>query len=126
MNINSIINENKLIYERIAVIGAPGSGKTFLTNEISSFFNGPIFHIDDMYWCSGSSHITDKELELKLSFIASGDKWLIDGTRVNLIEERISRANLIIYLDLTDEECVKGIEEKQKNNKTMHGCEDFE
>ncbi len=126
MDINSIVKNKKLIYKRIAVIGAPGSGKTFLTNAISQLFDGPIFHIDDIYWSSASSHITDKELEHELSSIASEDRWFIDGTRVNFIEERIRRASLIIYLDLPDEECIKGIEEKQRKNKAIHRCEDYE
>lgn len=126
MSVDKWISNGKLFADRIIVIGAPGSGKTFLSERLAPYFDGPVIHIDQILWEDDKISLSDEELQRKLDAIIKKQKWLIDGTYLRILPERISRASLIIYLDLPNEECIRGINERRKKTNIVHGCEDYE
>lgn len=126
MSVDNWFSNGKFIADRIIVIGAPGSGKTFLTERLAPYFDDPVIHIDQILWEDDKVPLNDGELHTRLDAIVKEEKWLIDGTYLRMLPARISRALLIIFLDLPNEECIRGINERRANTSIVHGCEDYE
>lgn len=85
-----------------------------------------MIHIDQILWEDDKVPLNDGELHTRLGAIVKEEKWLIDGTYLRMLPARISRALLIIFLDLPNEECIRGINERRANTSIVHGCEDYE
>ena len=126
MRIDKWFSNRKFIADKIIIIGAPGSGKTFLTERLSHYFDGPVFHVDQILWKDEKIPLSDEELDAKIKAIKKEKKWFIDGTYLRVLKDRISKAELIMYLDLPIEECICGIEIRRQSTNIVHGCEDYE
>ena len=101
--------------KKIIVIGCPGSGKSYLSKEISNILNIPCFHIDNLYWTKDKQHITREELIDKYQEVFSQDEYVLDGNYISTISERLKNANTVIFLDFSLEDCINGI--RKRNNK---------
>ncbi|WP_309601792.1 AAA family ATPase [Sphingomonas sp.] len=84
---------------RVLVIGPCGSGKSTLATMLARRLGLPLFHIDQLNWKSGWVESTKDELREKLRAIAVTDRWLIDGNYGGTLDERLPRADTIVYLD---------------------------
>lgn len=126
MSVDKWFLNGKFIADRIIVIGAPGSGKTYLTERLAPYFDGAVIHIDQILWEDNKIPLSDEELHTRLEKIIKEKKWFIDGTYLRMLSERISRALLIIFLDLPNEECIRGINERRLKTGIVHECEDYE
>lgn len=80
MNFESLFIDGKFLAERIIVIGPPGSGKTFFSEIIKDYFDGPMIHIDNVLWQNNLIPLSNEELQIQLNRIIQTDKWIIDGT----------------------------------------------
>lgn len=98
MSIDNCFSNGKFIADRIIVIGAPGSGKTFLTERLAPYFDGPVIHIDQILWEDDKIPLSDEELHSKLEAIIKEEKWFIDGTYLRMLPKRISRASLLLFV----------------------------
>ncbi len=112
-------------FKKIIVIGSPGSGKTYFSNEIKKIWNGNIYHIDDIFWENRTEHLSYEVLEQKIDEIMREDKWLIDGTYITLLRKRVMSADCIIYFDLPSEICVDSVIKRTNFTKKLHGTEDY-
>lgn len=76
-----------------------GSGKTTLSYKLKEIFNLPICHIDSIHqlpnWVLRDKDERDKMIleEVKK------EKWIMDGTFIDTLEERVKSADVIIFLD---------------------------
>lgn len=50
-----------LPYKRIVAVGNNGSGKSFLSRELSRITGLPLVHLDKEYWQPGWGHPTEEE-----------------------------------------------------------------
>lgn len=114
---------------RIAIIGAPGSGKTTLSHEIKNVFKLPVFNIDTIYqlpnWVMNDPQKRDKQIIEE----SKKEKWIIDGTFIDTLEERVKRADKIIFLDYSTFTFLKGIltrliKNYGKEKPDMPGCKE--
>lgn len=66
-------------YNKIIVIGNCGSGKSYVSKQLSNIMGLPLIHLDNEFW-KPNWVATDKEEWLKKQhqFIEK-DKWIIDG-----------------------------------------------
>lgn len=86
--------------QRICIIGNSGSGKSTLANKIGKSLNMPVYHLDK-YMCHGDFQELPHETRLKVhSELVKGDDWIIEGNFRRYLDERLSRATLVIFLSI--------------------------
>ena len=94
---------------RIAIIGGPGTGKSTLANNLGKELNLPIYHLDGIHhlanWVPRDKEERDKIILEK----TQEPKWVIDGTYKATLEERVKKADLIIFLNYSTIARLKGI-----------------
>ena len=114
---------------KIAVIGGSGTGKSTLAKNMGKILNLPVYHIDAMHhlenWVSRDKDERDRMILEK----ANKPKWVIDGTYKATLEERVKKADMIIFLDYSTIARLKGIlgryfEDKGKERPEIPGCKE--
>lgn len=97
------------MFRRIAIVGAPGTGKTTLSSELSKIYKLPVTHLDGVHhlpnWKTRSKEERDEIILSKIS----EDNWIIDGTYRHTLKPRFERATLIIWLDYSTFAQLKGV-----------------
>lgn len=114
---------------KIAIIGAPGSGKTTLSYELEKKYNLPVFNIDKVYILPNWILRDSKERDSIILEEANKEKWIIDGTFIDTLEERVKKADRIIFLDYSTITFLKGIFKRLiknygKEKPDMPGCKE--
>jgi adenylate kinase family enzyme len=98
---------------RIAVIGCGGSGKTTLANELGRRLSLPVLHIDGLYWQErpgiGRVDSTPEEWRQIHDEMIVGERWVIDGMKVGVLEARLAAADTAVFLDLPAWACLLGV-----------------
>lgn len=106
-----------------------GSGKTTLSRQLKDIYNLPVFHIDTIYqlpnWVMNDPTKRDKQILEE----AKKEKWIIDGTFIDTLEERVKRADKVIFLDYSTFTFLKGIFKRLiknygKEKPDMPGCKE--
>jgi len=85
--------------KRIAIIGNAGSGKSTLTQQLHEIFNLPVYHMDKYFWKPYWTYPDPEEYKIIHDKICDQDAWIIDAMNLRLLEYRIARADIIIFLD---------------------------
>lgn len=93
--------------KRILVIGSGGAGKSTFAVKIGKILDLPVIHIDKLHWQPGWRE-TPREDWIKIQRkVISRDKWIIDGNYLSELELRMSRADLLIFLDFSRYICIR-------------------
>jgi adenylate kinase family enzyme len=98
--------------QRVAVIGCGGSGKTTLANELGRLLKLPVVHIDSHYWRLVDGERVEsspEQWEACHRQLIAEHAWIMDGMKLGVLDERLTRADTMIYLDLSTTACVIGI-----------------
>nr|MBA4405621.1 hypothetical protein [Nanoarchaeum sp.] len=86
--------------DKVYVLGAPGSGKTFLAKKLSKILGIEHFDLDDIFWEKKYSvKRSDEEREKLLQKITKKKQWIAEGVYVSWTNEVIKNSNLVIWLD---------------------------
>ena len=91
---------------RVVVIGPPGGGKSTLARKLADITGLPLFHQDQMYWGTGWVERPREDFLASLRSALEGKEWIIDGNFVTTLQERLDRADTIIYLDFSTAKCL--------------------
>lgn len=95
---------------KISIVGLPGSGKSTLANSISAKFSIPHIQIDRFWFEAGgrrgSRDTPDLEqvrahVKEKVMRAVNAGSWVSDGFYRNLQPEIASRADVIVFLDIS-------------------------
>lgn len=106
------------IYNKIAIIGGPGCGKTKLANNISLVTNIPICHLDGLWFKENWAERDKEEFYKMLIEKINSDKWIIEGSYSKyFLKERLEKADLIIILKFSKIRILLGILQRNKMNK---------
>jgi adenylate kinase family enzyme len=96
----------------MAIIGCGGSGKTTLANALGAGLELPVVHIDSHYWRivdDGRVESTPEQWAETHRRLVAQDAWIIEGMKLGVLDERLRRADTVIYLDLSTRACLAGI-----------------
>lgn len=105
------------MYNRIAIVGAPGTGKTTLANNLSEILKIEATHIDGIHHLENWQPRDKKERDEIILDIVAKEKWIIDGTYKSTLRPRFEKADLIIWLDFSSIAQLKGIMQRYLKNK---------
>ena len=94
--------------ERIAIIGPGGAGKSTLARRLGEVTGLPLIHLDREHWRPGWVEPPREEWERRVSELAAGDRWIIDGNYGGTMEARLARADTVVFLDFGRLRCLQG------------------
>ena len=87
---------------KIHIIGGPGSGKTYLANELSGSFGIPHFDLDELQWDNESGDYGTKrdpnERDALLNKILQQNDWIIEGVYYSWCGKCFEQADRIYLL----------------------------
>jgi adenylate kinase family enzyme len=87
-------------HNRIYIIGAGGSGKTFLAKKLSERFKIPYCILDDLYWKEKyTKKFSISKIRKDLRKIANRRKWIIEGAYSKWANYALKRADIILILN---------------------------
>lgn len=117
------------MYNKIAIVGAPGTGKTTLSNILSKLYGIEVTHIDGIHHMENWVQRDKDERDKIILDIVKRDKWIIDGTYKATLKPRFEAADLIIWLDYSSFAQIKGVmgrylKNKGKEKPEIPGCKE--
>ena len=117
------------MYNRISIIGGSGSGKSTLATLLSKELNLPAIHLDSINYNANWTEIDKTERDQKILEKSNDEKWIIDGNYQKTLKPRLDNADLIIWLDYSTFQQVKGILKRyinfyKKERPEIPGCKE--
>lgn len=93
-------------YQRILVLGSPGSGKSTVADKLHELTKIPVTRLDQLFWEDNDTTVTISELEKRIEPILLENSWILDGNYDSILQQRLSRADLVIYLNVPRLVCI--------------------
>lgn len=96
------------MFQKIIVIGSPGSGKSTFSRKLRDITKLPLYYLDMIKHKSDRTEISSEEFDEKLNDILIKDQWIIDGNYQRTLEMRLKECDTVFLFDLPMEECLAG------------------
>lgn len=91
---------------RIHIFGCSGSGKTWLSNNLSVTNNIPHYDLDDIFWDNSQGTYGIKTCEEKrnqmLDDILKQNDWIIEGVYYSWLSDSFKEADRIIVINIPE------------------------
>lgn len=88
------------VMNRVMVIGDASSGKSTLADWLAARTGLPVHHLDQVYWMPDWTLRPTAEKLAMVSDLEAQDAWILDGHVSATFENRVARADTLIWLDL--------------------------
>tara|TARA_R110000868_G_scaffold138329_1_gene352336 strand:- start:52010 stop:52573 length:564 start_codon:yes stop_codon:yes gene_type:complete len=96
------IGRGKFRAKKFHIIGAPGSGKTYLAKKLSEISNAPVLELDQIHWNNDAEDYNTKapehERDAKLKEFVSGEGWIVEGIYYKWTDVSFAEADMIIII----------------------------
>jgi adenylate kinase family enzyme len=105
---------------KILIIGNGGTGKSTLAQKMGAELNIAVTYLDLIMWNKNWDRLPEREFTKRLAAITPEKDWIIEGWGYHsTLNQRIEKADVIIYLQFPLEFCLKSVLERNKkyNNK---------
>jgi adenylate kinase family enzyme len=84
---------------RVIVTGLAGSGKSTFSKALAAKTGLPLIYLDLHAWKPGWVRMNSDELRETQRDVLAGDEWIADGNYHETLEERLRRADTVVFLD---------------------------
>ena len=123
------LEECKNKVKRISIIGGSGSGKSTLADILSKALNIPAVHLDAINFQPNWVEIDKNERDNIILSKSNDEKWIIDGNYNKTLQDRLEKADLIIWLDYSTFAHLKGITKRifknfNEDKPELPGCKE--
>jgi adenylate kinase family enzyme len=115
---------------RVAIIGSGGAGKSTLARRLGAITGLPVIHLDAEHWLPGWVEPPREEWRERVVTLAAQDDWIIDGNYGGTMNERLERADTIVFVDLPRTVCAwrafkrSTLLRRQPRPDMAEGCEE--
>ncbi len=82
---------------RVLVIGCSGAGKSTFASQLSTATGLPLISLDAEFWQPGWRVTRRDAWRAKLSRLADGDAWIMDGHYGASLDIRLPRADTVLW-----------------------------
>jgi adenylate kinase family enzyme len=97
------------LVRRVLVIGAGGSGKSFVSQALGQKLGLPVVHLDREYWGPGWVETPRAEWERRVRELCAADEWVLDGNYDKSLPLRLERAESVVFLDVPTLTALAGV-----------------
>jgi adenylate kinase family enzyme len=84
---------------RVSVVGVSGSGKSTLGRQLAARLAVPYLELDSVFHQPGWTPLPAEQFQDRVTAIASGDGWVIDGNYSTVQPLVWRRADTVVWLD---------------------------
>jgi len=93
-------------WNKVAVIGSPGSGKSTFSQQLGRQVRLPVYHLDALYWKPGWVPTPKEEWDAFQHQLVQQKQWIIDGHYARTLDIRLEAADTVIWLDMPTSLCL--------------------
>jgi cytidylate kinase len=90
---------NLITYDKVAVIGANGVGKTVFSDKVAQLYNLPHIQLDTLLFDDGVRK-DHEDFRKSVEDVVSQQKWVCDGVFTQIADIVWPKADLVIWLDM--------------------------
>jgi adenylate kinase family enzyme len=105
--------------KRVAVLGSPGAGKTWFSNELSKVTGIPVIYLDQHFHAKQYDS-QGQEWYKKVEDLLKSSEWIVDGIYSSTFELRFDKADTIIMLDFSRRLSLYGVFKRRVLHQSKH------
>lgn len=98
---------------RIAVVGSCGSGKSYVSRELSRLLDAPLTHLDAVYYDEAWNPLPMEAFESRQRELVAAPRWVIDGNYNTTLHVRLQAADTVVFMDMPTVSCLRGLVSRQ-------------
>jgi adenylate kinase family enzyme len=102
---------------RVAVVGNGGSGKTWHALRLGHALGVPVIHLDLYRYDAEGRERDDVTFREEVSRRLDEPSWVADGNYLGSLGDRLSRADLVVFLDRPAALCLAGVIARRVRNR---------
>ncbi|MFC4008994.1 topology modulation protein [Nonomuraea purpurea] len=99
--------------DRVVVVGAGGSGKSYVARELGRILAAPVTHLDALYYDEAWNPLPPEEFEAAQRELVAGSRWIMDGNYNSTLETRLRACDTVVMMDVSTWTAMRGLLSRQ-------------